>query len=223
MAIVSIYERGKILDIDNDLRKYRLLKPRPGVLTSFTNRVGSLVLGVSLMILGSFFTWVVFTQHPTTFQTLVLIIGICTLPIGFWTIAKAQNAYGKEARPHDFFAWDETQVVMGGTRPIGQAEIKDLLKAPLPERTAKLMALGAKVAKIPVTAIEAVEIHVALPTLSIDKLKITGGGAEIKVDVDALLPSLNFSGINGIMAFNAISQYYTKATGKILNASIGKA
>lgn len=223
MAIVSICERGKISDADTSLKKYRLLKPRPGLLTSFSNRVGSIVLGVALMLLGILCAWIIATQHPTTFQTIVLVLGACAFPIGFWMIAKASNAYGKEARPHAFFAWDDAQVVLGETRPIGQAEIKDLLSTPKPKRAAKLVVLGANVVKIPIAAIESVEAHVGLPTLNIDRLKIVGAGAEIKVDFDALLPSLNFSGVNGDMAFNAISQYYTKATDRTIVSSIGKA
>lgn len=223
MALVSIYERGKISEVDTDLKKYRLLKPRPGLLTSFSNRVGSIVLGVLLVLLGILSVWVIATQHPTTFQTIVLILGACALPMGLWMFAKASNAYGKVARPHRFFAWNETEVVLGVTRPLGQAEIKGVLGAPKAGRAAKLVDLGADVVKIPVAAIVSVEARVGLPTLNIDKLRIVGAGVEIKVDFDALLPSLNFSGINGDMAFNAISQYYTKATGKTIEASLGKA
>ena len=223
MALVSIFERGKISDVDTSLKKYRLLKPRPGVLTSFNNRVGSIVLGVVLALLGLGIGYILFTEHVTTFQTIILILGVCLLPIGLVMIAKASNAYGKEARPHRFFGWDETQVVLGETRPIGQTEIKDILRSPLPQRLAKLVVLGATVVKMPVAAIESIEAHVAMPTLNIDRLKITGAGAEIRVDLDALLPSGNFSGINGNTAFNAISQYYTNATGNTIGASVGKA
>ncbi len=222
MALVSIYERGKISEVDTDLKKYRLLKPRPGLLTSFSNRAGSIVLGILLVLLGILSVWVIATQHPTTFQTIVLLLGACALPMGLWILVKAQNAYGKAARPHRFFAWDETEVILGETKPIGQAEIKGVLSAPKADRAAKLVDLGADVVKIPVAAIVSVEAHVGPPNLNIVKLRIVGADAAIKVDFDALLPSLNFSGINGDMAFNAISQYYSKATGTTLEASLGK-
>ncbi len=222
MALVSIYDRGKIKVLDTASRKIRLLKPRSGLLTSFSNRAGAAVLGVLLVALGIFCGYLLATERMKTFEIIVMIIGILCAPLGFWMLAKARNAYRRAAGPHRFFSWDENRVLVGTTRPIGQAEIKEILRTPRPDRPAKLMALCEQVLEVPVTAIDSVGLGVEAPTLNVNKLKITGVGREILVDLDALLPSLNFSGVNGNLAFNSISQYYTRATGTAINASIGK-
>ncbi len=222
MALVSLFARGKISDQDIVLKKNRYLKPRPGLLTSFSNRTGAMILGAFLIPFGVACGYLVFSSQSTPFQKIILVIGIFCTPLGGWILAKALNAFGKAPRPHSFFSWDDTRIVMGTTHPIDQAAIKGIFRAAKPERLAQLTALAPGFVEISIRAIESIELRVDKALLHIDKLRIKGGGAEITVDFDALLPSINFSGINGDMAFNSISQYYSSATGKTIAAAIGK-
>ncbi len=220
MSLVAIYGRGEIKDIETTLKKHRGLKPRPGLLTSFSNRVGAVALGILLIALGVFCSYFLFTERLSFFRTVVMIFGALCVPLGLWILAKAFYAFGKSARAHSFFYYDDSRIVMGTTKPIEQADIKRIQKARKPERIGMLMTLAPGCREIPVKAIEHITLHVAKPQLNVHKMTITGAGAAIAIDFDALLPSLNFSGINGDIAFNSISQYYTRATGNTLPASI---
>jgi hypothetical protein len=222
MALASLYARGKISETDTALKKNRYLKPRPGLLTSFSNRTGAMILGAVLIPFGAACGYLVFTSQSTPFQKIVLSIGVLCTPLGAWILIKALNTFSKAPQPHTFFSWDDVRIVLGTTGPLGQEDIKGVLGTPKPERLAKLTALAPGFVEIPVKAVDGVEVHIEKATLHIDKFRIRGGGAEIKVDFDALLPSVNFSGINGDMAFNSISQYFTAATGKAMAVTIGK-
>jgi len=222
MALVTIYGRGKIEDVETTLKKHRQLTPRPGLLTSFSNRAGALILGVFLIVLGLACAWILIKEHTTLFEKVVLVIGALSGFVGLWMAWKALFAFDKAALPHKYFYYDEARIVMGTTNPIDQAAIKSILRTPKAERIKALTAASPGFTEIAVQAVERVDLHVEKVQLHADKLKIMGGGKEILVDFDALLPSLNFSGINGDFAFNSISQYYTQATGKTLTASIEK-
>jgi len=221
MALVTIYDRGKIEDLETTLKQHRQLKPRPGLLTSFSNRVGALILGISLFVLGVACVWVLIKEHSTFIQKVVFILGGLGGFVGLWITGKALFAFKKEAVPHAYFYYDEARIVMGTTNPIDQAAIKSILKTPKAERIKVLIAASPGFTEIPVQAVERAAINVDAQ-LGVDKLKIAGGGKEIKVDFDALLPSLNFTGMNGMLAFNSISMYYTQATGKTITAAIEK-
>ncbi len=220
MSLVSIYSQGKITDIETTLKKHRRLKPRPGLLTSFSNRAGAVVLGIFLIAFGVSCGYFLFTERLNFFRTVVMILGALCVPLGLWILAKAFYAFGKSARAHSFFFYDDSRIVVGTTKPIDQADIKRIQQAAKPERIGMLTALAPGFLEIPVKAVEHIAVHVAKPQLNIDKITIKGGGAAIAVDFDVLLPSLNFSGINGNMALNSISQYYTQATNTCLPASI---
>src|SRR5512136_2719140 len=100
MALVSIYGQGKIQDLETTLRKNRVLKPKPGLLTSFSNRVGAIILGVFFIVFGIGCGWALFTQHPTFFEKLVLFLGMLCTFLGFMLLGKALYAFGKAARPY---------------------------------------------------------------------------------------------------------------------------
>jgi len=220
MALSAIYSRGKIEDQDVSQRKYRHLRPRPALLTSFSARTGAMVLGLILAAAGVLFIIVLATERLNFGQTALLVIGVFCLPVGIWMMVKGLHAFGKTARPHKFFYYDHTRVVAGTTQPIGQDEIKRIRRARLPEKAQILTALAPGFIEIPVKDIESIDVRVEKVKLSIDKLTIKGAGREISVDLDALLPSMNFSTVNGNNAFNFISQFYSQATGKTVTASI---
>jgi len=220
MALVSFYSPGKIRDMETTLKKNRLGKPNPGLLTSFSNRVGAMVLGAFLIPFGILCGYFLFAEHSTFFRKVIFFLGMVGVPLGFLILAKAFYAFGKTARAHRFFYYDATRIVMGETNPIDKADIKRILRTAKAERIGMLTAVAPGFVEVPSKAIEYIGLHVEKPTLHIDKLTIKGGGAEIIVDFSALLPSINLSGIQGDMAFNSISQFYTQATGNTVMASI---
>ncbi len=220
MALVTIYQRGKIEDVETTLKRHRRLKPNPALLTSFSHRAGALLLGIFLFVFGLFCAYILFAEHLNFFQTVVIIVGVLCSPVGIWIVSKALFAFGRAPHSHSFFYYDDSRIVMGKTNPIDQAAIKRIQGTPKAERIGALTALSPGFTVIPIRAIEFVGLQIEKTALHIGKMKIRGGGAEIVVDFDKLLPSLNFSGLNGDIAFNSISQFYTRATDKTITASI---
>jgi hypothetical protein len=221
MALVSIFNKGKIEDIETTLKKYRHLpRPTAGLLTSFTNRGKAIALGISLTVFGVACVYLLITARLNLYQRIMFICGSLACVVGPYILFKASLTLKKEARPHDFFYYDEARVILGRTGPVDQTQVDKILKMPVPERISALTAVSPGFTEIPLQAIDSLGLRISKAALDINKMTIRSGRDEILVDFPKILPSVDFSGIKSATAFNAISQFYTQAVGKTIPASI---
>ncbi len=221
MAFPLIYVKKKLKELNTGKRRNQVVSREFALLTSFTNRTGAIILGIGLIIFGLACGFLVFiAKTATLLEKFILISGTLGVFVGPVIIRRSVIALGKKPRAHEFFYYDRTRVISGTTKDIGQTEIDQISRTAKPRRIEALLALSARSTEIPLASIESVEVHVEKIEWSVDKLTIKGNNSVIKVDIDALLPSMNFSGINGTAAFNSISIAYTNATGKSIPAEI---
>lgn len=222
MAVITIFDGRSLKELDTTEKKLRA--PEPGLVASFSNPAGALIAGILLFVLGAFLSIFIFARGVSGWQrVLFLICGPTCLGWGAVLVRRALFAGGKTARAHRFFYYDDARIVQGKTGPIDRAKVKEIRSRPVRERIQALSAVSPERTEIPVQAIEHVGLCLGLvrPGVpKIGKLAIKGGGAEILADFDGLMASQNTMGVVAARAFHAISQFYTRRTGKPLFTEI---
>jgi hypothetical protein len=224
MAVVSFFNNGKIEDIETNSKKGRFVRPpKPGLLTSFTNRTKALVLGIFVTLFGLACVYFLFTAKLNIWQKILFVGGSLACIAGPYIVVRSILALNKTACPQNYFYYDNARLVLGTTNSLDQAEIDRFRAMPIAEQVNALVAVSPGHTEIPVKAIAKVSLKISLATLDINKMTIWGPGAEMPVVFFDILPSGDFSGIKSAAAFNSISQYYTATTGKALPAAIENA
>jgi hypothetical protein len=215
MAVITVFDRGNLKELDTARKSCP--EPEPGLVASFSSPVSALIAGVMFFILGVFSTICVFVGGFSTWQrVLFLVCGPTSVAWGAVLVRRAIVAGGKTARAHRFFYYDNARIVLGTTRPIDRAKVKEIQGRPIKERIQALTSVSPGYSEIPVKAVEYVGLHLGLvkPGVpKIAKMTIKGGGTELLADFDALMPSQNISGMCAWRAFHSISQFYTRLTG----------
>lgn len=222
MIAPIIYGNGKIQDIEAAKKKILVPKPKPGLFTSSTNRWGALILGIFLFYVGAGTAYHLIVDPGKEWPLIyiiVLIIGLSCLPVGSVMAWKAFSAFHKAAHPIRFFYYDDARIVLGMTNAVDKIGIKRIRSMPITERINGLISLSSEHTTILVGTVEYVELNIDKIMGHIGKIKIKSSEAEIVVEISKLLPTLDLFGKSD-KAFNSISQYYTRATGKAINASI---